>query len=173
MAANMMGAPQTTSRRQVLGAAVAIGSAVALAPGTKSFASAQDEKRVSSPDWAFAIHTIEVPYTGMLEQEVPQQQLGSVATPGAASAQVVAFEVEVDNASNQPLDFRPSDIRLRLATGVEYRGGSIIGTEPRISSRVLNRGERSRGWVWFAIPSDALPVELVYLAPSPEFRLPL
>jgi hypothetical protein len=96
---------------------------------------------------------------------VPQEQ-----PPGM---RFVAAEVEVINASDQSLAFTPIDIRLRTLDGIEYRGGSAIGTDPTINPRNLNPGERSRGWVLFTIPEAGVAVELAYLAPQPQFRIAL
>ncbi len=51
--------------------------------------------------------------------------------------------------------------------------GAAIGTEPMISPRNLNPGERSRDWVWFIVPEATVPVEFLYVAPPPQFRIPL
>jgi hypothetical protein len=90
-----------------------------------------------------------------------------------AGTRYLAAEVEIDNASDQPLAFTPAEIRVRDETGLEYRGGSAIGTEPSINVRNLNGGERSRGWVWFTLPANARAVQLVYVGPQPEFRIDL
>ncbi len=51
--------------------------------------------------------------------------------------------------------------------------GAATGTEPMISPRNLNPGERSRDWVWFIVPEATVPVEFLYVAPPPQFRIPL
>ncbi len=42
-----------------------------------------------------------------------------------------------------------------------------------INPRSLNPGELSRGWVWFNVPAEARLLEVVYVAPAPQFRVPL
>jgi hypothetical protein len=115
------------------------------------------------PAWLFVVHLAHDPYAGTIQ--VPQE-LPDGTRP-------VAVEVEIVNDSDQALAFTPIDVRLRDAAGIDYRGGGAIGTEPTINPRNLNPGERSRGWVWFIVPEDAVPVEIVYVAPQPQFRVPL
>lgn len=156
-----------TTRRNVIGAAMAGVAAATLAsdranaqatPGTG------DEARfANAPDWTFMVDAFQDPYTG--EIQAPQER--------PAGMRFVAAEVEVINASDQSLNFTPVDIRLRTLDGIEYRGGSAIGTDPTINPRNLNPGERSRGWVLFTVPDAAEPAEIVYLAPQPQFRISL
>ena len=117
----------------------------------------------AAPAWSFAAHTVQDPYPGTMQvpAEIP------------AGARAIAIEIEVTNDADQALDFTPIDVRLRDDTGQEYRGGAAIGTEPMISPRNLNPGERSRGWVWFIVPEATIPVEIVYVAPQPQFRIAL
>ena len=96
-----------------------------------------------------------------------------VPAEAPAGQRVLAIEVEVTNDSDQALAFTPLDVRLRDAGGVEYRGGAAIGTEPTINPRNLNPGERSRGWVWYLVPDATETAEIVYIAPQPQFRVPL
>jgi len=56
---------------------------------------------------------------------------------------------------------------MREESGTDYRGGLALGTELSINQRNLNRGERSRGWVWFTIPTDIRLVEIVHVGPQP------
>ncbi len=115
------------------------------------------------PRWTFAVYVFQDPYPG--EIQVPQD-----TPPGT---RYVAAEVRIDNASDQPLNFTPADIRVRDTTGVEYRGGTALGTEPAISPRNMNVSERSRGWVWFTVAAEADLVGLVYAAPQPQLRVDL
>jgi hypothetical protein len=117
--------------------------------------------RVEAPAWAFTVHEARDPYDGQMQ--APQS-----SPPGTRYA---ALDVEVENGSEQSLNFTPVDIRLRDGAGVEYRGGSAIGTEPMINPRNLNPGELSRGWVWFILPEEVEIVEVAYVAPGPQFRL--
>ncbi len=118
---------------------------------------------VGPPAWSFQVYVVQDPYTGAM-------QAPAEPPPGT---KYVGVEVELINDSDQGLNFTPVEVRLRDAAGVDYRGGSAIGTEPMISPRNLNPGERSRGWVWFILPADVQPVEVVYVAPAPQFRVPL
>ena len=119
------------------------------------------EEAVGAPAWFFQVHAIQAPYDGTMQ---------APAEP-PPNTKYVAVEVEIINDSEQGLNFTPVEVRLRDAAGVDYRGGSAIGTEPMISPRNLNPGERSRGWVWFILPSETQPVEVVYVAPAPQFRV--
>lgn len=119
--------------------------------------------RIEAPAWSFTLVKAQDPYTGTLQvpQEVP------------AGNRVVAVEIEVINDADQALNFTPIDVRLRDAAGTEFRGGAAIGIEPMINPRNLNPGERSRGWVWFIVPDSTHLVEVVYMAPQPQFRAKL
>ncbi len=97
----------------------------------------------------------------------------SGSTGGPPGTRYVAAEVGIDNESDQPLNFTPADIRLRDTAGVEYRGGTALGTEPAISPRNMNLSERSRGWVWFTVAAESQFVQLVYAAPQPQLRVDL
>jgi hypothetical protein len=120
-------------------------------------------ERVAAPSWFFIVHLIQDPYSGQMQ--VPQ------AIP--AGMRYAAAEVEIVNEANQSLNFTPLDIRLRDDAGIEHRGGSAIGGEPMINPRNLNPGERSRGWVWFTLPEATSVVEIAYVGPPPQFRVPL
>lgn len=116
-----------------------------------------------APDWTFIVHSYHDPYQGQIQ--VPKQ-----APP---QTRYVAAEIEIDNNADQPLNFNPADVRVRDGNGTEYRGGSALGTEPFVSARNLNGGERSRGWIWFTVTAGVQLVELAYLGPQPEFRIDL
>jgi hypothetical protein len=156
------------SRRALVTGAIAAASTVATR--TPALAARQDATPgwspyplAEAPAWTFAAHTVEDPYPGTMQ--VPAEI--------ANGSRVVAIEVEVTNEADQALNFTPVDVRLRDDTGQEYRGGAAIGNGPVISPRNLNPGERSRGWVWFVVPDATIPVEIVYVAPQPQFRIPL
>jgi hypothetical protein len=155
------------SRRELFGIVVA-GTAAAMLESDRARAqatpaAAEGTRIAAAPDWSFIVHNVDDPYGG--EIQVPQEH-----PPGT---RFVAAEVEVINASDQPLAFTPIDIRLRTQDGIEYRGGSAIGTDPTINPRNLNPGERSRGWVIFTVPEASVAVEIVYFAPQPQFRVPI
>jgi hypothetical protein len=155
------------NRRRLLGSAATGVAASALlskrAAGQATPAPPQGSDLVGAPVWYFAVRALEDPYPGQIQ--APKDP-----PPGT---RYVAAEVEVINDSDQSLNFTPLDIRLRDEAGTEYRGGSAIGSEPTINPRNLIPGERSRGWVWFIVPTDARPVEVVYIGPPPQFRVPL
>jgi len=157
------------NRRHLLGAAAAL-PLVGLSGVVADARAAQQEtptndisQSVSAPSWTFGLIDLQDPYAGTIQ--VPQT--------APAGTRFVAAEVEIDNASDQPLAFTPAEIRLRDDNGTDYRGGSALGTEPSINQRNLNGGERSRGWVWFTLPTDARLIEIVYVGPQPQFRIPL
>mgnify|MGYP000613190063 CR=1 FL=1 len=158
------------SRRQLLGTAavtipvlVRTRSQARAAPAAQETQTVDEPQRVAAPAWSFGLYQVQDPYLGTIQ--APQ-------TPPIGT-RYVAAEVEIDNASDQPLAFTPAEIRLRDAAGVEYRGGSALGTEPSINARNLNGGERSRGWVWFTIGADVTLADLVYVGPQPQFRVSL
>lgn len=157
----------SATRREFIGIAVAgiaaatIGSERLHAQGTPV---GQDEIETAlAPDWTFSVLRFQDPYAGVIQ--VPQEQPPGMRVAGA--------EVEIVNGSDQGLAFTPIDLRLRTDDGIEYRGGSAIGSDPTINPRNLNPGERSRGWVLFTVPEQSEAVELVYLAPQSQFRIAL
>lgn len=169
-----------TSRRRFLGTAAGTGLAlhglgIRDAMSQTSLTVAQQETtpkakesqkllgQAEMPRWRFSVYRFQDPYPG--EIQVPQE-----APPGT---RYVAAEVGIDNESDQPLNFSPADIRIRDTAGVEYRGGTALGTEPAISPRNLNVSERSRGWVWFTVAAEAELVGVVYAAPQPQLRVDL
>jgi hypothetical protein len=153
----------------MLGVAVAIGAgALHGAFGTPDRALAQatpagEPARVSPPAWFLTLHQLHDPYPGDIQ---------APAEPPAGT-RYVAAELQIDNESDQALDFTPADIRLQDEAGFEYRGGTAIGAEPMLNARNLNGGERSRGWVWFTVTAEARLAGLIYAAPGPLFRVPL
>lgn len=161
--------PRRTNRRQLFSAAalalpVIVLSEVATdARATRQESPTDDEHHVAAPNWTFGLLNVQDPYEGTIQ--MPQT--------APAGTRYVAAEVEIDNASDQPLAFTPAEIRMRDDSGTDYRGGSALGTEPSINQRNLNGGERSRGWVWFTIPTGTRLVEIVYVGPQPQFRLSL
>jgi hypothetical protein len=116
-----------------------------------------------APDWSFVVHGMQDPYAG------------TVTNPSepASGSRVVAFDVEVVNASDQPLRFADDAVSVRDDAGFTYRGGSIIGGEPALSGRTLPAGERARGWVWFAVPSEGALIEILLMPVAPELRVGL
>lgn len=164
-----IGGATATRRSVVTGAVIAAASGAAIR--TPALAARQDATPdgwspypiAGAPAWTFAVHTVADPYPGTMQ----------VPADIPAGSRVIAIEIEVTNDADQGLNFTPIDVRLRDDTGQEYRGGAAIGTEPMISPRNLNPGERSRGWAWFIVPESTNPVELVYVAPQPQFRIPM
>ena len=160
------------TRRRLLGRAALAGTGVALGALTPAAASAAQRQgtpvdealgRAKAPAWSFTVFVVQDPYQGQIQQP---------ASP-PPDTRYVAAEVEIDNASDQPLNFSPAEIRLRDAAGTEYRGGSAVGTEPFLSIRNLNGGERSHGWVWFIVAQGAEIVEMAYYGPPPVFAVKL
>ena len=116
-----------------------------------------------APSWRFAVSTFQDPYQGTISNS-------SSAPPGT---RFIGAEVIITNDSDQPLEFRSSDIRLRDSQGFLYQPGNGTGSEPRLVSQNLPANERTRGWVWFLVPNDAQPTDLTFNAPPPSFRVPL
>ena len=173
-----------TSRRRLLGAAGAAAPALTLdgvtarvvrgpASPSQAVATARQDAatpaadaelgRADAPAWTFVVLAVQDPYQGEVQQP-------ATAPP---ATRYVAAEVIVDNASDQPLNFTPVEVRVRDEAGVEYRGGTAIGAEPLIGARNLNGGERSRGWIWFTVAERAVLVDVLYLGPPPQFRVAL
>jgi hypothetical protein len=158
-----------TNRRHLFGAAalalpvIALSEVATDARATRQESPTGDEHHITAPDWTFGLLNVQDPYEGTIQ--VPQT--------APTGTRYVAAEVEIDNASDQPLAFTPAEIRMRDDSGTDYRGGSALGTEPSINQRNLNGGERSRGWVWFTIPTGSRLVEIVYVGPQPQFRITL
>jgi hypothetical protein len=115
------------------------------------------------PDWRLVVLDVVDPYGGTLTKPdgIP------------ANTRVIALQVILENASDQPLEFMVTDFRLRDIDGQEYRAGDYLGTEPRVVSQNLPDGERTRGWVWFGIPESAQAASMVFIAPPPILRVPL
>lgn len=171
-----------TTRRGVLATAVAAGAGIgvgALGAGPAVAAAArrgagQDGGtpaapepsevvgQAETPSWIFTVLTYQDPYGGEVSR--PEQP-----EPGT---RYVAAEVEIDNASDQPLEFASSDVRLRDEQGVEYAANSaVIGAEPRLTGQNLPGGERARGTVWFVLPEGARVTEVRLVAPPPQLRV--
>ena len=158
------------SRRKAIpaiGAVVVAGlalphSAVAQTEATP-VASQEPLGEATMPDWRFSVVTYQNPYTGTLTKP-------EVVPDGIIA---VACEVTLANNSPQPLEFPVADVRLRDIDGIEYRGGTYLGTEPRLVSQNLPEGERTRGWVWFGIPETTEPASIVFIAPTPVLRIRL
>lgn len=158
----------TTSRRSFARVAAVAGSGLALrVAGAAAQGAGTPEPgelgRAAMPAWFFVVAAYQDPYPGVVQQP---------AEPPVGT-RYVAADVVIDNASSQPLAYSPGDLHVRAADGVSYRGGSAYGTEPFIGPRILNGGERSRGWVWFIVAADADLVEIVYLPDAPQLRVPL
>jgi hypothetical protein len=119
--------------------------------------------RSSMPDWQFSAVSLSDPYTGTMTKP----------TGLPAEARVVSLQVILTNASDQPLEFSVTDVRLRDANGSEYRAGEYLGTEPRLVSQNLPSGERTRGWVWFGVPDNVDLASIVFSAPPPLLSLSL
>lgn len=119
--------------------------------------------RIAPPEWSFIVYAIQDPY------ELPEAST-LVVPPGT---HYFATEVEIDNASDQPLSFATSQIRLRATDGLEFTSGAAAGPETTLKARVLPPGDKTRGWLWFNVPDDAELTDLVFIAQSPEFSLSL
>lgn len=153
------------TRRHLLGAAALSGSGIAL--GALARPAAVDaqatpvagETRIGPPAWYVDILAFQDPYAGVI-------QAPSAPPPGT---RYVAAELSIENDSDQPLNFTPTEIRVRDVSGAEHRGGTAIGTESMLNARNLAGGERLRGWVWFTIPAEAELVALTYTGPAPQY----
>ena len=117
----------------------------------------------SVPAWRFAVTLFEDPYRGTVDRP----------TEPPPNSRYIGAEVVIMNDSDQPLEFRTTNIRLRDLRGFQYAAGDVTGTEPRLVSQNLPDAERSRGWVWFVVPSDAEPSELTFEGPPPVLRVGL
>jgi hypothetical protein len=116
-----------------------------------------------APDWAFVVHGMQDPYAGVLTN--PQEP--------APGMRYVAFEIEVVNASDQPLSFASNAVHLWDDEGFSYRSGAVTGSEPALPGRTLPEGERARGWVWFAVPEEVTLTDILLVPSAPELRVGL
>jgi hypothetical protein len=116
-----------------------------------------------TPNWRFTVVDFQDPYTGKITKPegVPN------------GTRIVSSQIILTNDSDQPLQFTITDIRLHDSEGFEYRAGDVLGSEPRIVSQNLPDGERSRGWVWFAVPTANKPASLIFEAPPPILTVKL
>ena len=116
-----------------------------------------------APDWTFVVHGMQDPYAGVLTN--PREP--------APGMRYVAFDVEVVNASDQPLSFASNAVHLWDDEGFSYRSGAVTGSEPALPGRTLPEGERARGWVWFAVPEDVTLTDILLVPSAPELRIGL
>jgi hypothetical protein len=116
-----------------------------------------------APDWTFVVHGMQDPYTGVLTD--PQEP-----TPGM---RYVGFDVEVVNASDQPLNFANNAVHLWDDEGFSYRSGVVVGSEPALPGRTMPGGERARGWVWFEVPEEVALTDILLVPSAPELRVGL
>jgi hypothetical protein len=116
-----------------------------------------------APDWMFVVHGMQDPYAGALSNPLEP-------TPGL---RYVGFDLEVVNASDQPLSFAANAVYLRDDEGFSYRGGTVAGSEPPLQGRTMLGGEQARGWVWFEVPEGATLREIVLVPTAPELRVGL
>lgn len=158
-----------TNRRRLLSVSLAGGTALAFALGA-SRGAAQDVAtpgaeigRVDGIPWEFAVLGYQDPYGGtLLVPELPDPD-----------TRYIGIEIEIINGSSEALDFDPYEVRLVDIDGVQLRSGGVVGSEPRINALNLVSGERSRGWIYFGVTSDAEPAEILYIAPPPQLRIPI
>jgi hypothetical protein len=115
----------------------------------------------TAPGWRFTVLQFADPYAGEISKPANRP----------AGTRFVGAEVVITNGSDQPLDFSTADVRLRDVDGVEYAAGPVVGEEPRLASQNLPEGERTRGWVWYAVPEASALSELRLVGPSPVFRV--
>jgi len=114
------------------------------------------------PQWVFTVQVFQDPYAGVLTRPAEPE-------PGM---RYIGAEVVIENQSDQPLEFVATDVRLRDEQGVEYPVNStIVGAEPKLVSQNLPDGERTRGWVWFAVPQDSAITELRFAPAPPQLRV--
>jgi hypothetical protein len=118
---------------------------------------------VVAPEWRFAVTIFEDPYRGTITTP-------SEPPPGT---RYIGVEVVITNNSEQPLEFRVPNVRLLDDRGFNYAAGDVQGTEPRLVSQNLPDLERTRGWVWFMVPADAVVSAMIFNGPIPTFRVPV
>jgi hypothetical protein len=165
------------NRRTIIAAAVAApgvallghqraGAAVQATPPAAVTATATATEAVgqaTAPNWTFTVLQVQNPYTGELTR--PKE-----LDPGLT---VIGAEIVITNGSDQPLNFSTADIALKDEAGISYPSGSTLGSEPRMVSQDLPDGERTRGWVWFAVPDGTVATQLIFSGPPPQFRVAL
>lgn len=164
----------SVSRRQLLGAGTAAGVGVAILGGRalavtgESHAPTrlrqQDEVPVvtgTMPNWSIAVHAYQNPYQG------------TISTPKELdpTKRYIGAEVEVINDSNRPLAVSASQFRLRGNDSINYPSGGFSGKDPRITDLNTLPGERQRGWVYFAVPTDVEIIQMVYTPSAPQISM--
>ena len=132
-------------------------------PGARGQSATPSVVTAPVPDWRFVVHGVQDPYLGVLTS-------GPELAEGMRD---VAFNVEVVNASDQPLTIANNVISLSDDEGYIYRSGNVAGSEPPLQFLTLLGGQRVRGWVWFRVLEDATLSELFLVVSAPELRLGL
>ena len=144
----------------VAGAFLTVGTGI---PTVQGQSATPQAVTAPAPDWTLVVHGMQDPYVvTVTNQREPD--------PGM---RFVGFDVEVVNASDQPLIFGGDAVSVRDDAGFTFRSGSVAGSEPPLLGRTLTGGERARGWVWFAKPVSATLREIVLVPSAPELRLGL
>lgn len=125
----------------------------------------QEIGRARSPDWTFTILTFTDSYEGQLRESVAR-------TDGT---RYVAAYVEVTNASDQLLPVSVGALRLRDRAGIAYAPVTPAGPEwmPVLADTTLSKSDAASGWVWFAVPTNSILVELAFVGPAARLGVPL
>jgi uncharacterized protein DUF4352 len=118
---------------------------------------------VQTPNWTFTVVAVDDPYKGEVTR--PKKQ--------APGTRYVSAQVVITNGSDEPLQFDIVDVRLVDQDGIEYPAGDVTGSEPKLVAQNLPDGERTRGWVWYSLPTDAKVNEVRFYGPRPVFRIKL
>ena len=122
-----------------------------------------DVATVQTPNWSFTVVSVDDPYKGVVTR--PKEKV-----PGT---RYVSAQVVITNGSEEPLQFDIPDVRLVDQDGIEYPAGDVTGSEPKLVAQNLPDGERTRGWVWYSLPTGAKVGEVRFYGPRPVFRIKL
>lgn len=115
---------------------------------------------------------VPIPPVTMTVLQVQDPYLGTIETPKERDPAMRYIGVELEiSAGDYPLAFDAINFRLRDTENIEYLGGKAIGSEPRITRKVIKPGETVRGWVWFAVPVNATIAQFAYLPSQLELRM--
>jgi hypothetical protein len=153
---------QKSTRRRFVSASLVAIPAIELA--AYGLTGAQEPEMVGSaqsPAWTFTVVSFQDPYTGEITR--PQEP-----DPGT---RYVSAQVIIANGSTEPLEFEIADVHLVDENGDEYPAGAVLGSEPKLVTQNLPDGERTRGWVWYEVPTGVNVTELRFYGPRPVFKV--
>jgi hypothetical protein len=117
-----------------------------------------------APAWSFTVTQYQDPWGGAVSRP---------DTPPSGTRYIGA-EVVIRNDSDDPMEYLVRDIFLRSIDGILYPAGDVLSDDqPALVNQNLPDGERTRGWVWFAVREADEITSIQFVGPSPVFRVRL